>query len=95
MWLILNLRSMSDQSSPWWTNLPHSDSTLLCSLLSSRLVTLAEARECWWITFGGHLVSGGHPDRERMARLTDEKYPGCLVQQGSEFIPPAGQEASS
>jgi hypothetical protein len=51
------------------------------------VITLAEARELWWITDGkGDLVSGGHRDRDRMEQLVIEKHPGCVVQQGREFI---------
>jgi hypothetical protein len=67
------------------------------------ILTLAEARERWWIVrldfTGGEdgegpiqdsrlvLVSGGHADRERMMRLCQDKFPGCLVMQGREFMP--------
>jgi hypothetical protein len=53
-------------------------------------LTLAEARDRWWITFGGNLVSGGVPDRSRMDALVDEKFPGYEVQQGKDFIPEEG-----
>jgi hypothetical protein len=59
---------------------------------SHRIVlTLAEARERWWILAVKNrrqvLVSGGHPDEERMYALRDEKHPGCLVLQGCQFMP--------
>jgi hypothetical protein len=55
-------------------------------LRPARHLTLAEARDRWWITFGGNLVSGGVPDRTRMDALVDEKFPGYEVQQGKDFI---------
>jgi len=52
------------------------------------VLTAAEARDRWWITDGGgNLVSGGHRDREHMIEVRDAQHPGCLVQQGHEFIP--------
>jgi hypothetical protein len=54
------------------------------------LLTLADARERWWITDGaGNLVSGGHASRERMLALVAEKHPGSVVQSGAEFMPEA------
>jgi hypothetical protein len=50
--------------------------------------TAAGAREHWWIVQGANLVSGGGPDRERIEALRDERFPGCEVVQGHEFIPP-------
>jgi hypothetical protein len=52
------------------------------------VLTVAEARARWWITdaAGANLVSGGAADHDRMVRLRDEKYAGCQVQRGDEFI---------
>jgi hypothetical protein len=53
------------------------------------VVSTAEAaREHWWIVQGANLVSGGSPHRERIEALRDERFPGCEVVQGHEFIPP-------
>jgi hypothetical protein len=61
-------------------------------LFPAVVMTLAEARERWWVTDadGVNLVSGGHRDRERMERLVADKHPGCVVRQGAEFITEGG-----
>jgi len=58
-------------------------------LYATVILTVADAAERWWIVSadGRELVSGGHRDRDRMLALRDEKFPGCLVQQGAQFIP--------
>jgi hypothetical protein len=55
------------------------------------VMTLAEARERFWITDaeGVNLVSGGHRDRDRMVSLAAGKHPGSRVLPGTAFVPEA------
>jgi hypothetical protein len=60
-------------------------------LRPSVVLTLAEARERWWIldAEAKNLVSGGSANRGRMERLSQLKFPGSQVLQGHAFIPEA------
>lgn len=58
------------------------------------LLTLADARERWWVidgrTWSPNLLTGGHPDRVRMQELAGE-LPNdyAIVVQGRDFMPEA------
>jgi len=58
-------------------------------LYASVVMTVAEARERFWIVDaeGRNLVSGSHRDEMRMAQVQADKHPGCQVWAGSRFIP--------
>jgi hypothetical protein len=58
------------------------------------VLTLAEARERWWVIDGRrwsrNLLTGGHPDMRRMQELAGE-FPNdyAIVVQGCDFMPEA------
>lgn len=85
---VIGVESLFGTPASCWTVRHRTDSGEVSTSGGWVLLTLAEARERWWIlSHDGHdLVSGGHADRARMTRLAAEQHSGSQVVQGCMFI---------
>jgi len=85
---VIRIESLFGTPASCWTVRHRTDDGEVSTSGGWVLLTLAEAREKWWIlSHDGHdLVSGGHADRGRMLALAAEEHPGCQVVQGCMFI---------
>lgn len=84
---VIGIESLFGTPESCWTVRYRTDGGEVSTRGGWSLLTLADARERWWVlSHDGHnLVSGGHRDRARMDRLALD-YPGSIVRQGCMFI---------
>jgi hypothetical protein len=89
---VIGIESLFGSPATSWTVRYRTDSGREDTTGGWVLLTLAQARERWWVTDGllGNLLTGGHLDRRHMQELAAE-FPNdyAIVRQGAEFMPEA------